>query len=164
MVKKKRKQGIIQKTFSPKMKNNCKYKDALISTLISLGGIYATFFTFILIKDSDATGDLFKAQSLLGGLFVNFFAVIGVAYSKFAKEMFVHKNVYWLSMASFLTTIFIFAQARIMNDTSISFIADWLESPCVSIALQLLLAILIFAIAAQKELSVRISYNKKKLI
>ena len=146
------------------MKNNCKYKDALIPTLISLGGIYATFLTFILIKDSDATGDLYQAQSLLGGLFVNFFAVIGVAYSKFAKEMFVHKNVYWLSMASFLTIIFIFAQAKIMNDASISFIVDWLESPYVSIALQLLLAIFIFAIAAQKELSVHISYNKKKLI
>lgn len=145
------------------MKKKCKYKDALISTLFTLGGIYASFLTLILIKGSDAVGNLFQAQSLLGGLYVNLFAVVSVAYSKFAKEMLVHKNVYWLSLASFVTIISIFAQACVLVDTSTSLVVDWIETPHVSVALQVLLAILIFAIAAQKELDVRISYNKKKL-
>lgn len=148
---------------APETGKACK-KDALFSTLFTLGGIYATFFTFILVKDSDALNDLFQAQSLLGGLYVNLFAVVGVAYSKFAKEMFVHRNVYWLSLASFVIIISIFAQARVMNDTSTSLVVEWLESPYVSVALQIVFAILIFAIASQKELNMRISYNKKKLI
>lgn len=78
--------------------------------------------------------------------------------------MFVHKNVYWLSLASFVTIISIFAQADVMVDDSITLIANWLESPYTSIALQMLLAILIFAIAAQKELSIHVTYNKKILI
>lgn len=162
--RKKQKYKTIQKlsATSPKTKQNHKYKDALISTLLTLGGIYATFFALILIKDIDVVDYLFQAQSLLGGLYVNLFAVISVAYSKFAKEIFVHRNVFWLSLASFVIIVSIFAQANAMRDTSISLIADWLKAPYVSVALQILLAILIFAIAAQKELSVRTSYNKKK--
>ena len=162
MVIKKRKTK--QPTIKPIKKNGCKYKEAFITTLFTLGGIYATFITFIFIKDSDAIGNLFQAQALLGGLYVNFFAIVGVAYSKFAQEMFVHKNVYWLSIISFITIISIFAQAEVMVDDSTSFIADWLESPYISIALQMLLAILIFAIAAQKESSIHITYIKKTLI
>lgn len=153
----------IQPIVPPEMKQKCRYKDALITTLFALGGIYASFLTLIIIKDSNAMGNLFQAQSLPGGLFVNLFAVVGVAYSKFAKEMFVHKNVYWLSLASFVTIISIFAQACVLVDTSTSLVVDWIETPHVSVALQVLLAILIFAIATQKELDVRISYNKKKL-
>lgn len=145
------------------MEKKCKYKDALIYTLFTLGGIYASFLTLILIKDSDAVGNLFQAQSLLGGLFVNLFAVVSVAYSKFAKEMFVHRNVYWLSLASFVIIISIYAQACVMVDTSTSLVVDWIETPHVSVALQILLTIMIFATAAQKELNVRIIYNKKKL-
>lgn len=153
----------MQPIVPPKMKQKWRYKDALITTLFTLGGIYASFLTLILIKDSDAMGNLFQAQSLLGGLYVNLFAVVGVAYSKFAKEMLVHRNVYWLSLASFLTIISIYAQACVMTDTSTSLVVSWIESPYASVALQILLAILIFVIAAQKELDVRISYNKKKL-
>lgn len=153
----------IQPKVPPEMKQKCRYKDALITTLFALGGIYASFLTLILIKDSNAMGNLFQAQSLSGGLFVNLFAVVGVAYSKFAKEMLVHRNVYWLSLASFLTIISIYAQACVLVDTSTSLVVDWIETPHVSVALQVLLAILIFAIATQKELDVRISYNKKKL-
>ena len=141
----------------------CKYKDALLSTLFALGGIYASFLTLILIKDSDAVDNLFQAQSLLGGLYVNLLAVLSVAYSKFAKEIFVHRNVYWLSLASFVTIISIFAQACVLVDTSTSLTVGWIETPYLSFALQILLAILIFAIAAQKELDVRINYTKKKL-
>lgn len=162
MVRKKRKTK--QSTIKPIKKNGCKYKEALITTLFTLGGIYATFITFIFIKDSDAIGNLFQAQALLGGLYVNFFAISGVSYSKFAQEMFVHRNVYWLSLISFITIISIYAQADVMVDDSTSFIADWLESPYISIALQMLLAILIFAIAAQKESSIHVTYNKKILI
>lgn len=164
MARKKKKQKIKQSTLKPFKKNGCKYKDAFITTLFTLGGIYAAFLTLIFIKNSDAIGNLFQAQALLGGLYVNLFAVLSVAYSKFAKEMFVHKNVYWLSLASFVTIISIFAQADVMVDDSITLIANWLESPYTSIALQILLAILIFAIAAQKELSIHVTYNKKILI
>lgn len=153
----------IQPKVPPEMKQKCRYKDALITTLFTLGGIYTSFLTLILIKDSDAMGNLFQAQSLLGGLYVNLFAVVGVAYSKFAKEMLVHRNVYWLSLTSFLTIISIYAQACVMTDTSTSLVVSWIESPYASVALQILLAILIFVIAAQKELDVRIIYNKKKL-
>lgn len=146
-----------------KKKKTWKYKDALIVTMLTLGGIYAVFFTLILIENSDAVINLFQAQALLGGLFVNLCAVISVAYSKFAKEILVHRNVYWLSLASFVIIIAIFAQARVMCDTQMSFIFSWLENPLVSVILQTLLGILIFAIAAQKELNIRVSYNKKKL-
>lgn len=145
------------------MKKQSRFKDAFITTLLALGGIYAAFFSLILIKGSEAVDNLFQAQSLLGGLYVNLFAVISVAYSKFAKEVFVHIKVYWLSLVSFVVIVCIFAQACVMNDTSRSMVLDWLESPYVSLALQGLLTILIFAIAAQKDLDVRISYNKKKL-
>lgn len=165
--KKKKKQSQkdpkIQPIVPPKMKKKCKYKDALIPTLIALGGIYASFIGLVIYKDSNAVANLFQAQSLLGGLYVNLLAVISVAYSKFAKEMLVHRNVYWLSLASFLTIISIYAQACVMTDTSTSLIISWIESPYVSVALQILLAILIFVIAAQKELDVRVSYKKKKL-
>lgn len=105
-----------------KKKKTWKYKDALIVTMLTLGGIYAVFFTLILIENSDAVINLFQAQALLGGLFVNLCAVISVAYSKFAKEILVHRNVYWLSLASFVIIIAIFAQARVMCDNQMSFI------------------------------------------
>ena len=69
-----------------KKKKTWKYKDALIVTMLTLGGIYAVFFTLILIENSDAVINLFQAQALLGGLFVNLCAVISVAYSKFAMH------------------------------------------------------------------------------
>lgn len=145
------------------MKKKCKYTDAFISTLLTLGGIYASFFTLILIKDRNICGDIIRYQSLLGGLFVNLFAVISVAYSKFSNEIFIHRNIYWLSLLAFTVIISIFAQARLIVDPSISLIIEWFRQPCISVILQVFLAILIFIISAQQKLDVSISYNKKKL-
>lgn len=148
----------------PKSGKSCKYREALLTTLFALGGIYASFFVLIFTEDGRAFDELLQAQSLLGAIFVNLFAVVGVAYSKFAKEIFVHKDVYWTSMASVVTIVSIFAQANAMKDSTVTLVFDWIESPCVSVVLQILLAILIFKIAAQKELDVRVSYNRKELL
>ena len=50
----------IQPIVPPKMKQKWRYKDALITTLFTLGGIYASFLTLILIKDSDLWAIYFK--------------------------------------------------------------------------------------------------------
>lgn len=138
------------------------YTDAFLTTLFIIGGIYASFFVLLFFKDGNAIDELLQAQSSLGGLYVNLFAVIGVAYSKFAKETFLHRNVYWLSLGAFVTIISIFAQARIMLEVHSTVIFAWLETRCASFALQTVLAVLIFAIAAQKDLNIRITYKKKK--
>lgn len=166
MTKKRKKSksgGDVQKQSAaqPKIRKNFKYKDALISTLIALGGIYAAFMTLIFVDGSHVVDDLFEAQSLLGGLYVNLFAMVGVAYSKFAKEIFLHSRVFWLCLIEFIIMTCIFAQSRAMKDAFITLDPDWLESPYVSIVLQILFAILIFAIATQKELSVKVVYKKK---
>ena len=159
MVKKK------LETFQVKTKqiNFSRFKEALITTLFALGGIYATFLTLIFIENSDAVNNLYQAQSELGALFVNLFAVVGVSYSKFSREIFLHKNIYWLTLTSFFVIISIFAQARIMTDVNISSIFNWVESPSISIILQIILGLLIFIISIQKELEVRINFKKKKL-
>ena len=145
------------------MKKKCKYKDAFISTILALGGIYVSFFALIFIKGGNILDDIIQSQSLLGGLFVNLFAVISVAYSKFSNEIFIHRNIYWLTLIAFTVIISIFAQARIIADPSVYLIIEWLKLPCISVVLQVILAILIFSISAQQKLDVRISYNKKKL-
>ena len=140
-----------------------RYKNAMYTTLFALIGIYGTFFSLIFIADSNAVSDLFHTQALLGGLYVNLFAVVSVAYSKFAKEIFVHRKIYWLSLIAFIVIVCIFAQARGMVDSSTTFVCDWLESTAVSWGLQLMLAVLIFAIASQEELNMRVTYKKKYL-
>lgn len=144
-------------------KVNSRYRSAIITTLIALGGIYAAFFILIFVRGGNVVEDVFQAQSLLGGLFVNLFAVIGVAYSKFADYEFVHERVYWLSLSAFVILISIYAQAGAMQDSSIRVVADWMKSPWTSVVLQILLAILIFKLAAQKELEVKVDYKKKKI-
>lgn len=164
MKKKKRK----QKKKTPKdvtqhsMINICKHKhgNAIITTILTLLSIYVTFVVLLFTKDCNVEYNLYKSLSSLGGLYVNLLAVVGVAYSKFSKENLVYCNVYWLSLISFVTIISIFAQAKGMLDNSIS--PEWLQSYYVSVALQILLAFLIYAIAKQKTLNVRITYNKIK--
>lgn len=151
-----------QATIVPEMKYRGNKKAAIITTLFALGGIYATFFVSILIRGGDAMENLLQTQSHLGGMYVNLFAVVSVAYSKFAKEIFVHRRIYWLSLLSFVLIISIFAQARIMNDPATSLKVNLLESPYFSIVLQILFAVIIYVISAQKEFSFRIKYNKKK--
>lgn len=157
------KQNRTQPTADKRTKVNSRYRSAIITTLIALGGIYAAFFILIFVRGGNVVEDVFQAQSLLGGLFVNLFAVIGVAYSKFADYEFVHERVYWLSLSAFGILISIYAQAGAMQDSSIRVVADWMKSPWTSVVLQILLAILIFKLAAQKELEVKVDYKKKKI-
>lgn len=142
----------------------CKHKNrnAIITTIITLLSIYMSFVVLLFTKGCDIEDNLYKSLSSLGGLYVNLLAVISVAYSKFSKETLVHSNVYWLSLTSFVAIISIFAQAKGMLDNSIS--PKWLQSPCISVILQILLAVLIYTIAKQKVLNVRITYNKIKII
>ena len=144
-------------------KRKNKYTTALMTTLFAVGGIYITFFVLLLSKGADVAYDIYEAQALLGGLYVNLFAVIGVAYSKFADEMFLHKNVFWLTLVSFVILICIYAQACAMNDFTIPLIAEWMRAQWVSLLLQISLIVLIFILAIQTEMSARISYNKIKL-
>lgn len=139
-----------------------KHRNAIITTILTLLSIYVSFVVLLFTKDCDIEDNLYKSLSSLGGLYVNLLAVISVAYSKFSKENLVHSKVYWLSLTSFVTIISIFAQAKGMLDKSIS--PEWLQSPCLSAVLQILLAILIYAMVNQKVLNVRITYNKIKII
>lgn len=161
---KKRKKKTSNNATQPNMAKICKHKNrnAIITTIITLLSIYMSFVVLLFTKGCDIEDNLYKSLSSLGGLYVNLLAVISVAYSKFSKETLVHSNVYWLSLTSFVAIISIFAQAKGMLDNSIS--PEWLQSPCFSVILQILLAVLIYTIAKQKVLNVRITYNKIKII
>lgn len=138
-----------------------KHRNAITTTILTLLGIYVSFVVLLFTKDGDVLDNLFLSLSSIGGLYVNLIAVISVAYSKFAKEILVHCNVFWLSVASFVIIVSIFAQAKGMIENSIS--PEWIQTPYISIALQMLLAFLIYLIAQQKELNIRITYNKIKI-
>lgn len=128
------------------------------TTIFALLGIYITFIVLAFYKDNDILKELIKAQVSLGGLYVNLIAVVGVAYSKFAKEMFVHRNVYWLSLAAFIVVISIFAQAKGSLDNTIE---DFLQPMYISYILQIILAGIIWMLASQQEYKVQIKYKKK---
>lgn len=81
----------------------------IYTTIFTTLGIYVTFIVLAFTKDKDVLGEILKAEASLGGLYVNLLAVISVAFSKFAREMFVHRNAYWLSLAAFIVAISIFA-------------------------------------------------------
>ncbi|TGX80578.1 hypothetical protein E5358_12460 [Palleniella muris] len=128
------------------------------TTIFALLGIYITFIVLAFYKDNNILKELIKAQASLGGLYVNLIAVVGVAYSKFAKEMFVHRNVYWLSLAAFIVVISIFAQAKGSLDNTIE---DFLQPMYISYILQIILAGIIWMLASQQEYKVQIKYKKK---
>lgn len=162
-MKKPKEQHINKIHVLPSNSGMTNHKIAFLTTLFTAGGIYISFLVLLLIKDSNALNILYDAQASIGGLYVNLFAIICVAYSKFAKEKLVHNKVYWLSLASFVIIVSIFAQAKCMVESSVKPIFDWFASPYVSWALQLFLIVIIYIIALQEELNLRITYTKKKL-
>lgn len=132
----------------------------IYTTIFTTLGIYVTFIVLAFTKDKDVLGEILKAEASLGGLYVNLLAVISVAFSKFAREMFVHRNAYWLSLAAFIVAISIFAQAKGRLDASIS---EYLQSTYISYILQVILICLIWQLARQGEYKVQVKYKKKKL-
>jgi len=107
--------------------------------------------------------ELYKALGSFGCIYANIFAILGVAYSKFAQTDFVQKSVYWLSLLSFVIIISIFAQAQTVLNSSIHLWLPLLRTHYTTIALQIALIALIYALAIQKELVLEIKYHKKKI-
>lgn len=130
------------------------------TTIFAALGIYVTFIVLAFSNKNDVWSEILKAEASLGGLYVNLLAVISVAYSKFAREPFVHRNVYWLSLSAFFVIVSIFAQAKGSLDSSIS---EYLQPTYISYILQAALVCIIWQLAKQAEYKVQIKYKKKKL-
>lgn len=135
-------------------------RSAILTTLFILGGLYASFICYLFIQDGNMIEELYKALGSFGCIYANIFAILGVAYSKFAQTDFVQKSVYWLSLLSFVIIISIFAQAQTMLNSSIHLWLPLLRTRYTTIALQIAL---IYALAIQKELVLEIKYHKKKI-